>query len=552
MSELRPVRRVALLPWGDLFDDDFLNGLGLSLESYCESFRGSWMIGWIEALRTAGVETVTIWYSARVQAPKRLTHRPTQSCVVVLPARRLYTALRRRMADPLGSTPADMFGERRGGSRVLAAQIHPWVPYLTTPLVPLGAELRRQRVDALMCQQYDMPRFDLSVLLGRFLGMPVFAVHQGGGERPLSAIEERTRRVALRRCAGLIVAAGDEARRIQLRYGVSPASIARIFNVCSLASPPLTSRTETRRQLGIPEAARVAVWHGRVEIQQKGLDVLVSAWHQLCATERQDDRLLLVGTGSGSRQLADMLRAHGGERVVWIDRFVQDPSVLQSYLQAGDVYVFPSRAEGFPVSPLEAMAAGLPVVATEASGIPDIFTRGEADGGVIVRGLSSELLTRELHRLLSQPALSARLGAAARQRSEAFSPSHIGRQLAAFLSDPAGPESRSLLYSENEFASADFLVTDPLRLMALYPSEARARQPFNVQLHGHAAMGIAAEHATRSTIVSIGETLLPVTYVSPTSLSVLIPRHLYRRPNRYEVFLTDGRRESNRLALHVA
>ena len=60
------LKKIALLPWGDIFDEDFLDRLGVSFETFQDEFRGSWMFGWIDALRRAGVEPTTFWFSAHI------------------------------------------------------------------------------------------------------------------------------------------------------------------------------------------------------------------------------------------------------------------------------------------------------------------------------------------------------------------------------------------------------------------------------------------------------------------------------------------------------
>ncbi|HVX30676.1 MAG TPA: hypothetical protein VHA53_09375, partial [Nitrolancea sp.] len=56
---------IALLPWGNVIED-FLNPTGISFETFCDQFRGSWMFGYIDALQRAGVKTVVICPSAQV------------------------------------------------------------------------------------------------------------------------------------------------------------------------------------------------------------------------------------------------------------------------------------------------------------------------------------------------------------------------------------------------------------------------------------------------------------------------------------------------------
>jgi glycosyltransferase involved in cell wall biosynthesis len=126
--------------------------------------------------------------------------------------------------------------------------------------------------------------------------------------------------------------------------------------------------------------------------------------------------------------------------VSWRDEYVQDRALLRLHLAAADVFAFPSRHEGFAVAPLEAMACGLPVVAAEAPGIPDLLSGGEASGGVIVPRGDSAAFGAALGRALDDVAWARATGARARRRvEEACAPDSVGRQLRDFLfgDDPA-------------------------------------------------------------------------------------------------------------------
>jgi glycosyltransferase involved in cell wall biosynthesis len=104
--------------------------------------------------------------------------------------------------------------------------------------------------------------------------------------------------------------------------------------------------------------------------------------------------------------------------------------VLQQYLWAADVYAFPSRLEGFPLAPIEAMCCGLPVVAADAPGVPDIFEGGEAHGGIIVPRGDSKAFLCALRRVLEDENLRIQLSQNARCRAEnCFAPKTVGKQL---------------------------------------------------------------------------------------------------------------------------
>jgi glycosyltransferase involved in cell wall biosynthesis len=172
---------------------------------------------------------------------------------------------------------------------------------------------------------------------------------------------------------------------VRARYGIPPTKLARIFNPVDLEIWSCTDRSEVRTELGIPHNARVAVWHGRVSIWKKGLDILLEVWERVCSQRTPRElRLLLVGTGEDVERLRQCIETLHLRGVLWVNEFVQDRTVIRRYLSAADVYVFPSRHQGFPVAPIEAMACGLPVVAADAQGTRDILEGGDASGGLVV------------------------------------------------------------------------------------------------------------------------------------------------------------------------
>jgi glycosyltransferase involved in cell wall biosynthesis len=115
-----------------------------------------------------------------------------------------------------------------------------------------------------------------------------------------------------------------------------------------------------------------------------------------------------------------------------------DPLPIR-YLSAADVYVFPSRGEGLPVSPMEAMACGVPVVGSDASGMPDLL-EGQESGGVIVPRGDAAALASALGRMLDDLDLARRIGDAARRRAEqSFSLEAVGPRLRDFVLQPTRP-----------------------------------------------------------------------------------------------------------------
>jgi starch synthase len=414
--------------------EDYLDNLGLSLDQFRDEMTGGWMFGFIEALKRAGCDPVLICVSARVSSVTRTTHRATGAPLCFLPAPRVYRAIRRTILNPYAATVEEAVGAVRGARWAFCAVLKELAPHLATPLRALARELRRIRCSAVLCQEYEHPRFDACVRLGRRLRLPVFGVFEGGGE-PLTRLERLFRRWSISHCAGLVIAARSEAQRVRARYGVPESRIARVFNPVDLSQCQAGERTAARAELGIPAGARVVAWHGRVLLPFKGLDVLVTAWDRL-RRERPGRELclLLIGTGGSAGELGERLDAVGRAGVVWVNQFLNDRERLYRHLSAADVYTLPSRHEGPTVAPIEAMALGLPVVASGVGGIPDILEGGEQSGGVVVPPGDPAALSHALGRLLDDEVLARRLGERAAFRAQsAFSLEAVGGQLADFL-----------------------------------------------------------------------------------------------------------------------
>jgi len=418
--------RVALLPWGDVFED-WLDPLGVTPEAFRDEMTGSWMFGYADALRTAGIDTVIVCVTSRVVTPTEWTHGPTGAALHLLPPGPAFAPVSRRMLrQPVGGR-RDVGTLARGALRNIA-------PYLATPVARLARLLRTERCTAILCQEYETPRFDACVLAGKLTKLPVFATFQGGDYQD-SRLERPLRSLTIRRAAGLIVATTSEIERIQARYRLLPERIAHIFNPVDVDLWHPRGRLEARAELGIAEDATLVVWHGQVQIQRKGLDVLLDAWTQITrARGARNLELLLIGAGVDAdevrRRIAEQHIAH----VRLLDNWVNDRRRIAQLLSAGDLYVFPSRHEGFPLAPIEAMACGLPVVAADAQGIPDILARGPADGGLVVPRGDRAALARAIDELVDDDQRRRDLGRRARGRAEAaFSLASVGRELRRFL-----------------------------------------------------------------------------------------------------------------------
>ena len=426
--------------------DEVVESMNITFQDYCENFVGSFMFGYIKALQTAGVRPVLFCITAQVTKPTRFQHLPTGGTICALPHRGIYSIYRcfkKTSLKAYGAKEGQAFKDiaddntvRRSLLTSVKDLLKSAGTYLATPLDMLAQELQRENCQALLCQEYEYPRFDGCVAMGKKINLPVYACFQGVDEIQ-SLLERGFRRRALKNCAGLIIASGREIKRVREKYNFPQEKIHQIFNPLNLPVGDKSQQATTRKELGISQAAKVVVWHGRVEIAQKGLDILMLAWQKICARRPTEDlQLLIIGTGSDAPRLQQQIDTLGLKNIIWINRFVSDRNLLTRYLNAADIYTLSSRKEGFPLAPIEAMAYELPVVMADAVGIRDILPGEEADGGIIVPIEDSEALAVAINKLIDNSVLRKELGERAKKRTEnSFSLEAIGLQMRKVLID---------------------------------------------------------------------------------------------------------------------
>jgi phosphatidylinositol alpha-1,6-mannosyltransferase len=150
----------------------------------------------------------------------------------------------------------------------------------------------------------------------------------------------------------------------------------------------------------------------------KGVELVLQA---LARLHSRYPRLLYVVVGDGDLRprLEHEVRARFPTLQVWFAG-AQPPERLRGFYEAADVFVMPSRQEGFGIVFLEAMAVGRPVIAGRCGGAPEVVADGET--GFLVEPSDVETLTARLALLLDRPELCRQMGEAGRRHvAEHFS-----------------------------------------------------------------------------------------------------------------------------------
>ena len=210
-----------------------------------------------------------------------------------------------------------------------------------------------------------------------------------------------------------LIAVSPQVRDDLVALRVAPAerfAVIRLgIELDERVAGPQDGRLESRRYLGIPPDRFAVGWIGRMTAVKRTDDVLV-AFKQL-RDGGVDACLCMVGDGPDRVQLERRAHELG---VVKDTLFLGYQEEVAPFYAAFDALVLPSSNEGTPVSAIEALAAGRPVVATRVGGVPDVVQEGE-DGFLVEPGATDELADR-LARLAHDPELRERMGRAGRER----------------------------------------------------------------------------------------------------------------------------------------
>ncbi len=285
------------------------------------------------------------------------------------------------------------------------------------PLFRLARVMRKYRPHVVHSRNWGALE---AVPAARLAGVPVVIHSEHGYEMDMFAglpLRRRLFRRATYTMADAVFAVTRELRDFHARQAwVRPKSMGVIYNGVDTKrfAPCRVSRALLRGELGLPSESFVVGTVGRlVPIKDQG--TLIQAASRLVEAG-VELRLVLVGSGPERESLRNLATSQLGGRV----SFVGDSDRVPELLNAMDVFVLPSRGEGMSNTLLEAMACGLPLLATKVGGNPEIVEE-ERTGWLFGPGDFNDLAGR-LMLLANNPGLKLQFGRAARERAvESFS-----------------------------------------------------------------------------------------------------------------------------------
>jgi D-inositol-3-phosphate glycosyltransferase len=243
-------------------------------------------------------------------------------------------------------------------------------------------------------QQYNIPYISMYHTLGAIKN----AIGIGEGESELRIKSEQETIEDARR---VIVATEKEKQDIAFYYGAPPEKISVIPCGVNMELFRPYDKAASRRKLGLTNE-KIMLFVGRID-PLKGVGQLIKA---IKLQGNQDDlRLIIVGGDAGSREEIEKLQKLAAElgvsqRITFQGTVKQD--ILPYFYSAADVCVLPSYYESFGLVPLESLACGTPVVATDVGDLKHIIHSGKT--GYVIPDNSPEKIAAALSKVLNHPA----------------------------------------------------------------------------------------------------------------------------------------------------
>jgi glycosyltransferase involved in cell wall biosynthesis len=246
-------------------------------------------------------------------------------------------------------------------------------------------------------------------ITARSLGVPMITtIHAMDWRRGNRAYDAK--RMLVRLCAARVIAVSDSARRSYLERGwARERQIVTIHNGIDVIPEP-GSGAAVRAELGIEPDAFVVGMVSALR-PEKAHDVAIDAV-SLLRDRFPRLRLLIAGQGASGDEIAARAAKLGGAAVMAGSR-----ADVMRVFDAADLCLHPSRADAFPTTLIEAMAASVPVLATAVGGIPEIITDGRT-GVLMPAPPSPQAVAAQLAALIDDSGTRASLAANARRDYE--------------------------------------------------------------------------------------------------------------------------------------
>jgi glycosyltransferase involved in cell wall biosynthesis len=234
---------------------------------------------------------------------------------------------------------------------------------------------------------------------------PWVAFHHGYTKTHLrEQLYNRMDRLSLPTARRVITVCEAFARELR-KAGVAPERISVQHNSISREEAATADEVQAvKTRFGIAEGEPIVLAIGRLSSEKAHIDLLAAFRHLLKVNPESRAKLIIVGDGPERSRLEAAVLSYGINTRV---HFAGQISNVKPYYAAAKVLVLPSHSEGSPYVLLEAMAAGLAIVATKVGGVPEMVE--DEESALLVALRDSEMMAGAISRVLTEDGLARKL-----------------------------------------------------------------------------------------------------------------------------------------------
>lgn len=246
--------------------------------------------------------------------------------------------------------------------------------------------LKKIKPDIIHIQSIDI---GIGGLLGKILLKKPYVVYGRGGDVYSPWVFKKIISKIIIKNAGAVIALTEDMKQEMTK--IYKRDITVIPNGLDITKFINLSKENIRRKMNIPNDVKIIIFIGRLK-SVKGVEYLIEAMG-LLGQKDVKTKLLLVGDGAERERLEQLVKElELTKNVMFVGRVSNED--IPKFLTMSDILVLPSLTEGFPNTILEAMASGLPIIATNIRGIPEIIKNGE--NGFLVESKNPEAIAEKI------------------------------------------------------------------------------------------------------------------------------------------------------------
>ena len=354
--------KIAFLDYPDVFED-FYSHYGVDHQTFATKWHNTGSHAWLKIIQQE-IGDVT-WYALSIKPTLTVasTHEYIKANVKFLPSSWLHRRLWKLFYVSKFSWRLKKYYKTYAALAAYTAPLS-WKVF---------SEIKRDRPDVILVQEYSSGKFDVLCLYAKLLGLPLFTYHAGSTENDYSG--KFLRRFTIKKAAWIYASGVKELNRLEQDWKVASSRLNIIRPPIDLNIYKPMPREETCREAGLKSTRRYWIFVGRLDDGIKRVSAIIKMFCK-AAENHADLDLLIVGVGNDEMKLKSLVLENFSERVLFLGWVADDYKKAVLY-NCSECLLMASVREGFPTVIGEAFACGVPAVCSDVGTIADLVIPGK-------------------------------------------------------------------------------------------------------------------------------------------------------------------------------